>query len=121
MSLELIVFVTTPSIEEANRIAEALVTRRLAACVNIISAIQSIYRWEGEITHDQESLMIIKTTEERYAELESNVKELHSYSTPEVVALRIERASEEYLKWLRESTAKAENQEPSSEKATIQR
>jgi periplasmic divalent cation tolerance protein len=117
---ELIVFVTTPTIEEANRIAEALVTQRLAACVNIISAIQSIYRWEGKVTRDQESLMVVKTTEERYAELERCVKELHSYSTPEVVALHVERGSEEYLNWLRESTEKAENQEPSSEKVTIQ-
>ena len=103
MSRELIVFVTTSSDEEANRIAEALVGQRLAACVNIISAIQSIYRWEGEITRDQESLMIIKTTDERYAELERSVKEMHSYSTPEVVALKVVRGSQQYLKWLRES------------------
>jgi periplasmic divalent cation tolerance protein len=103
VSPELIVFVTTPTSEEANRIAEALVAQRLAACVNIIPAIQSIYRWEGKVTRDQESLMIIKTTDERYTELERVVKELHSYSTPEVVALRIERGSEQYLKWLRES------------------
>ena len=103
MSLELIVFVTTSSNEEANRIAEALVGQRLAACVNIISAIQSIYRWEDKITRDQESLMIIKTTDECYADLERSVKEMHSYSTPEVVALKLERGSEQYLKWLRES------------------
>jgi periplasmic divalent cation tolerance protein len=103
VSHELIVFVTTPSSEEANRIAEAIVTQRLAACVNIVSAIQSIYRWEGKITRDQESLMIIKTTEERYTELERSVKELHTYSTPEIVALRIEAGSQQYLKWLRES------------------
>ena len=109
MSLELIVFVTTPTNEEAERIAEALVAQRLAACVNIISAIQSIYRWEDKITRDQESLMIIKTTDERYADLERLVNELHSYSTPEVVALRVERGSEQYLRWLRESTAKDES------------
>jgi periplasmic divalent cation tolerance protein len=111
VSRELIVFVTTPSIEEANRIAEALVAQRLAACVNIISAIQSIYRWEGKVTRDQESLMIIKTTEQPYAELERVVKEMHSYSTPEVVALRIERASEQYLSWLRESTENHQTRE----------
>lgn len=109
MSLELIVFVTTPTSEEADRIAEALVGQRLAACINIIPAIQSIYRWEGKVTHDQESLMIIKTTDERYADLERSVKELHSYSTPEVVALKVERGSEQYLSWLRESTAKDES------------
>jgi periplasmic divalent cation tolerance protein len=103
VSLELIVFVTTPTSEEANRIAEALVGQRLAACVNIVFAIQSIYRWEGKVTRDQESLMIIKTTDERYAELERSVKEMHSYNTPEVVALKVARGSEQYLKWLRES------------------
>jgi len=105
MTHELIVFVTTASNEEASSIAEALVSERLAACVNIIPAIESIYRWEGKLTRDRESLMIIKTTNERYAELERRVKVLHSYSTPEVVAVRIERGAEQYLNWLRESTA----------------
>lgn len=108
MSHEIIVLVTTSHRDEANRIADALVTKQLAACVNIVLAIESVYRWEGKVARDQESLMIIKTTEERYAELEGVVKELHSYTTPEVVALKIERGSEQYLKWLRESTAKDE-------------
>ena len=105
MSHELIVFVTTPNNDQAARIADALVSERLAACVNIVAAIESIYRWAGKVTRDSETLMIIKTTEERYAELERRVKELHSYSTPEVVAIRIERGSEQYLNWLRDSTA----------------
>ena len=105
MSHELIVFVTTPNSDEAARIAEALVSERLAACVNIVAAVESIYRWEGKVTRDSETLMIIKTTDERYAELELRVRQLHSYSTPEVVAIRIERGSEQYLNWLRESTA----------------
>ena len=103
MSDELIVLVTTPNAEESARIADALVSERLAACVNIVPAIESIYRWEGKVTRDHESLMIIKTTVQRYDELERRVKELHSYSTPEVIALRIERASEQYLKWMAES------------------
>lgn len=103
MDRELIVLVTTPNNEEASRIAEALVSERLAACVNIIPAIESIYRWEGKVTRDSESLMIIKTTDERYAELELRVKQLHSYATPEAVAFKIERGSSEYLVWLRES------------------
>lgn len=108
MSHEIIVLVTTPNSDEASRIADALVTKQLAACVNIVPSIQSIYRWEGKVARDQESLMIIKSTEERYAELERLVKELHSYTTPEVVALKIERGSEQYLKWLRESTEQDE-------------
>jgi periplasmic divalent cation tolerance protein len=105
VSHELIVFVTTPGRDEAARIADALVSERLAACVNLVAAIESVYRWEGKVTRDREALMIIKTTADRYAELERRVKELHSYSTPEVIALRIERGSSDYLEWLRESTA----------------
>ena len=104
MSGELIVFVTAPSKEEALRIAESLVSERLAACVNLVGAIESIYRWEGKVSRDNETLMIIKTTDERYPQLERRVKELHSYTTPEVIAYRIERGSDDYLRWLREST-----------------
>ena len=105
MNHQLVVFVTTPSRDEAARLADALVSERLAACVNIVPAIESVYRWEGKVTRDTEALMIIKTTQERYQDVERRVKELHSYSTPEVIALRIDRGSEQYLKWLSDSTA----------------
>jgi len=105
MSQELIALVTAPNKDEASRIASLLVTERLAACVNIISGVESVYRWQGEVTSDTETLMIIKTTGERYLELERRVKELHSYSTPEVIAFKIERGSNAYLQWLRESTS----------------
>jgi periplasmic divalent cation tolerance protein len=104
MGDELIIFVTTSSEDEAARIGESLVEERLAACVNIVAGVISIYRWEGKVTRDREALMIIKTTSDRYIELERRVKELHSYTTPEVVAFRIERGSEGYLNWLRQST-----------------
>ena len=104
MSHELIVFVTVPGSEDASRIAESLVSERLAACVNVLPGVESVYRWEGEVTRDHELLLIIKTTDERYAELERRVQDLHSYSTPEVIAFRIRRGSDEYLKWLREAT-----------------
>lgn len=106
MSHELIVLVTTSSNDEAASIAHSIVSERLAACVNIVAEIQSVYRWEGKVSHDREALLIIKSTDERYPELERRIKELHSYSTPEVVALKIQRGSEHYLNWLRESTAK---------------
>ncbi|HXG94335.1 MAG TPA: divalent-cation tolerance protein CutA [Blastocatellia bacterium] len=106
MSDELIVFVTAPNKGEAARIAEAIVSERLAACVNIIEGIESIYRWEGKIARDSELLLVIKTTGERYDELERRVKELHSYTTPEVIAYRIERGSADYLNWLRDCTAR---------------
>ena len=105
MNHELVVFVTTSNKDEAARLADALVSERLAACVNIVPEIESIYRWEGKVTRDSEVLLIIKTTAERYAELERRVKALHSYSEPEVIALKIEQGSEQYLKWLRDSTA----------------
>jgi periplasmic divalent cation tolerance protein len=106
MNRELIVFVTAPGGEQAAKMAEAVVEERLAACVNIVGGVESIYWWEGKVTRDREVLMIIKSTSERYAELEQRIKELHSYTTPEVVALGIERGSEPYLEWLRDSTGK---------------
>jgi periplasmic divalent cation tolerance protein len=101
MSQELIVLVTVPSRDDGERIAEALVGERLAACVNIVGPIRSIYRWQGEISRDDESLLLIKTTRARYAALEARVKALHSYDVPEVVALPIEMGSAAYLEWLR--------------------
>ena len=103
MSDALIVFVTVPSSEDASRIGEALVSEKLAACVNVVPGIESIYRWEGEVTRDAEWLLIIKTTDERFEELERRVKALHVYTTPEVIAFKISRGSDDYLKWLREA------------------
>ena len=105
MSNALVVLVTAPNTEEASRIADTLVGARLAACVNILGGIESVYRWEGRIARDSEVLMIIKTTSERYAEIEEQIKALHSYTTPEVIAIRIEHGSEAYLKWIGESVS----------------
>ena len=106
MNQELIVLITAPNADEAAHIGETLVSERLAACVNIVGGVTSIYRWQGEVTRDNELLMIAKTTAERYAELERRVKELHSYTTPEVIAFRVERGSPDYLRWLSESVAR---------------
>jgi periplasmic divalent cation tolerance protein len=105
MSQELIVFVTTPNHEEALRLAENLVSERLCACVNLLPAIESVYRWEGKVTKDQEVLLIIKTIDERYEALERRILELHSYTTPEVIAVKIEHGSNAYLEWLRQSVS----------------
>ena len=108
MSEELIVFVTAPDDEsQAERIATSLVEERLAACVNVVRGVQSVYRWEGKVARDRESLLIIKTNVASYAGLERRVKTLHPYSTPEVIAIRIEAGSQEYLAWLRESVGRA--------------
>jgi periplasmic divalent cation tolerance protein len=103
MSEELIVFVTVASHADGERIAEAVVGEQLAACVNILGPIRSIYRWQGEICRDDEHLLLIKSTRARYPALEARVKALHSYEVPEVIALPIERGSAEYLQWLREA------------------
>ncbi len=104
MSEPIIVFVTCGSEEEAEKIANSLVDERMAACVNIISPVRSIYRWEGKIWDEKEWLLIIKTQRRRFAELEKKVKLLHSYSVPEIIALPIAEGSTSYLKWLEEMT-----------------
>jgi periplasmic divalent cation tolerance protein len=105
MSDELIIFVTAPNEDEARRIADAVVNEELAACVNIIGGVESIYRWQGRVERDRELLLIIKSRAGRYADLERRVKELHSYTTPEVIAFKIERGSQGYLDWIRDSTS----------------
>ncbi len=104
MSDSLIVFVTCSSEEEGLKIANALVEGRLAACVNLISPVRSIYRWEGKIWDEKEWLLIVKTQKDRFEELEKKVKSLHSYSVPEIVGLPIEKGSSAYLDWIRENT-----------------
>ncbi len=101
---EVVVFITAPNGEEASLIAKALVESKLAACVNIVPAIRSIYLWKGKIEDDTEVLMIVKTREELFESLSSRVKELHSYDVPEVIAIPISKGSEDYLAWLRDST-----------------
>jgi periplasmic divalent cation tolerance protein len=102
MSESLVVFVTCGSEEEALKIAHALVEERLAACVNLVSSIRSIYRWEGKIWDEKEWLLIIKTQAARFEDLEKRVKSLHSYSLPEIIALPIIKGSSSYLNWLKE-------------------
>jgi periplasmic divalent cation tolerance protein len=104
MSDPIVVFVTCGSEEEGLKIANALVEGRLAACVNLISPIRSIYRWEGRIWDEKEWLLIIKTQKGRFEELERKVKALHSYSVPEIISLPIVEGSSAYLNWIRENT-----------------
>jgi len=99
-----VVFVTVGSREEAERIAEALVTEQLAACVNIVGPIESVYRWNDRVQRDQELLLIIKTGAERLTDVEARVRGLHSYEVPEVIALPITSGSQAYLNWIRGQT-----------------
>jgi len=104
ISKAIVVLVTCGSEEEAAKIANSLVEERLAACVNIISPVRSIYRWEGKIWDEREWMLIIKTQKKRFEELEKKVKSLHSYSVPEIIALPVVEGFASYLKWLEEMT-----------------
>jgi periplasmic divalent cation tolerance protein len=96
----IVVLMTAASGEEASRLAEMLVGSRLAACVQILPEIESVYRWKGKVRRDAEVLLLAKTTPARFAELERQIRALHSYETPEIIALPITRASLPYLQWL---------------------
>ena len=109
MTDSLVVLITAPNEEDAAAMANALVKGRLAACVNIIRQIRSIYRWQGKIEDDQEVLMIAKTKKECFADLVNKVKELHTYSVPEIIALPVMDGFEGYLGWLKEETGGKEN------------
>jgi periplasmic divalent cation tolerance protein len=91
---------TAANREEANTIAEMLVEERLAACVQILPEIESVYRWQGEVKRDKEILLLAKTVASRFEELEKKVRAKHSYETPEIVAVSAVDVSEPYLKWL---------------------
>jgi periplasmic divalent cation tolerance protein len=102
-----VVFVTAGSEEQAATIANALVGEKLAACVNIVSPVRSIYRWNDRVQSDREHLMIIKTRASLISRIEVRVKELHSYEVPEVIALPIIAGAKPYLAWLLASTTPA--------------
>jgi len=95
-----IVLTTLSDEQQASEFADALVEQRLAACVNIIGPIRSIYRWKGRVEREREFLLVIKTTSEQAARLEATFKELHPYELPERVELSVEGGSEEYLAWI---------------------
>src|SRR6185437_2115892 len=99
-----IVLTTAGSPEEAEKIARALVERRLAACVNIVPQIQSVYRWKDKIEQETEWLLIIKTKTNLFESVADAIKELHSYQLPACVMLEVSSGSERYLNWMRENT-----------------
>lgn len=96
---------TVSSFDEGRRLARLLVERRLAACVNLVPNMTSIYRWEGGVEVSSEVLLLIKTTTELLAEVEAAVRELHTYEVPEFIALQVESGSHRYLDWLLDSVA----------------
>lgn len=100
----MVVFITAPNEEEAVKISKTLVEEKLAGCINIVKNIRSIYFWQDKIEDESEVLMIVKTKSDLFDELEKRVKSLHSYTVPEVIGIKINKGSEEYLKWLSEVT-----------------
>ena len=98
------VFITAPNEEEAARLSHAIVGERLAACVNIIRSVRSIYRWQGRIEDEQEVLMLVKTKKTLFERLQGRVKELHSYAVPEIIGLSVVEGSKQYLDWLGQET-----------------
>lgn len=100
----LIVLITAGSVQDAEYLAETLVRERLAACVNVLPGVVSIYRWQGAVQRDSEALMVVKTQRPLLAQLIGRVQALHSYDVPEIVALPIVAGSEPYLRWLKEAT-----------------
>jgi periplasmic divalent cation tolerance protein len=101
MTDKIVVLVTCGSAKEARKIAWAVVEQRMAACANIVtSPVQSVYRWKGRVESAKEFLLIIKTTQSRFAKLKVEVKRLHSYDVPEIIALPIAAGATDYLNWI---------------------
>ena len=100
----IVVFITTPSNEEADKIADVLVGQRRAACVNIVPQVRSRFWWQGKIESEEEALLIVKTRSELLDEVIGLVKANHSYEVPEVIAMPISSGNEDYLSWLDEET-----------------
>ncbi len=100
----LLVLSTTPTRQEAEKIAHTLVQKKLAACVNIVGPIKSIYRWQGKTEQAEEHLLIIKTTTQAYPALQQEIRKLHSYQLPEIIALPIQHGLPQYIEWIHTET-----------------
>ncbi|MER3455386.1 MAG: divalent-cation tolerance protein CutA [candidate division GAL15 bacterium] len=97
--------ITVPDLESARRIAQTLVEERLAACVNLVPGVRSVYRWQGAVEEAEEVLLVVKTTQERFPALRERVGSLHPYQVPEVVSLPVQDALAAYRAWVQESVA----------------
>jgi periplasmic divalent cation tolerance protein len=99
-----LVLTNLPDRASAERLADLLLEKRLAACVNILAPCRSVYRWKGALQHDEEHPMLIKTTAERYPELEQAIRAGHPYELPEIIAVPIEQGLPQYLEWVASET-----------------
>lgn len=100
MSKYRLVLVTAPNLAEAERMAQKVVEKSLAACVNIVPKIRSIYQWEGKVEQSRETLMLIKTTKAKLEKLQKRIKKMHSYEVPEILVFKIDDGDESYLQWI---------------------
>ncbi|MFH1228516.1 MAG: divalent-cation tolerance protein CutA [Planctomycetota bacterium] len=98
-----VVFVTVPNMKAARGIAKSLVQSKLAACVNIIPVIESLYRWKGKLCEDKELLLIIKTKKAVFGKLADKIRSIHPYEVPEIISLPITAGDKPYLRWLKQS------------------
>ncbi len=105
MTDKIVALCTCPDAETGARLARLVVEKRCAACVNLLPAVRSFYQWEGEVADEAETLMLIKTTRARYAELERVIIAEHPYELPELIAVPIERGFERYLVWVEDGTS----------------
>ncbi len=96
----ILVFITVPSREEAEKIARRVVEDRLAACVNIVPQVRSLFTWEGKLSQEDEVLLVVKSRRSRFPALAGTVKELHSYSVPEIIAIPVLEGTADYLQWI---------------------
>ena len=101
--MHIVVLITAKDKAEAEKIAQGLISQKLAACCNIVASINSVYWWQGKVEDSPEALIIVKTQQKLFKELVQKVKELHSYTVPEIIALPIVEGSEDYLRWIDES------------------
>ncbi len=104
---EILVLTTADSAELAAAMARDLVERGLAACVNILPGVRSIYRWRGTVCDEMELLLVVKSLDDRFEEIRARIRALHSYELPEIIAVDIGRGDADYLDWLRGQVAEA--------------
>jgi periplasmic divalent cation tolerance protein len=101
----IVVLITAPSVEAANQLAQGLLAQKLAACVNIVPAVRSLYIWGGKINDEAEVLLVVKSRANLFNRLESAVKTIHPYDVPEILALPVLMGSADYLAWIEDVTA----------------
>ena len=100
----LLVLTNLPDRASAERLADAVISQQLAACVNILAPCRSVYRWQGKVQHEEEHPVLIKTADDRYAALEAAIRAVHPYELPEIIAVPVERGLPAYLDWVTAET-----------------